>query len=132
MENLKKICSRCFKKVKHNEKCSCYKQSNRVEKALAPEDGSAFYRTSKWRKLRLKIIARDGHYCMRCFHKYGIINGERLQVHHIKSRLHYPELEYEETNLITVCGTCNNQLGTKDKLDFVYNIKEDTKDFCIY
>lgn len=71
----------------------------------------------KWRNFRLKIIERDNSLCQRCYIKYGIINGEELQVHHIKPRIYYPELMYDQDNVVTLCKTCNIQLGTNG-IDF--------------
>lgn len=82
----------------------------------------------RWRKLRLKIIARDSYHCQRCLIKYGIINGEKIEAHHIKSRLNYPELMFDENNIIAICQTCNVQLGNDDKLDFKWNPPDDTND----
>ena len=76
----------------------------------------------------MKIIARDNYHCQRCLLKYGIINGEKIEVHHIKSRLNYPELMFDENNIIAICQTCNVQLGNDDKLDFKWNPPDDTND----
>ncbi|MCU5578876.1 hypothetical protein OCF65_00040 [Bacillus toyonensis] len=78
---------------------------------------------SKWRKFAKRIKDRDEHMCIRCLVKHGSYNTHMLQVHHVKSREHYPELIWEDTNCLTVCARCNGQLGTKDELDFSYNIK---------
>ncbi|MFP7230016.1 HNH endonuclease [Bacillus altitudinis] len=76
----------------------------------------------------MSIIERDGGYCQRCMIKYNIITTDKLQVHHIMSHEHYPELKWNESNLATLCRTCNAQLGTKDKLDFNFEIgKEDER-----
>ncbi|EEL15548.1 hypothetical protein bcere0016_40550 [Bacillus cereus 95/8201] len=32
---------------------------------------------------------------------------------------------FDENNLICLCFTCNNQLGTKDKLDFGWNVPDE-------
>jgi len=68
----------------------------------------------------MKIIERDGAHCQRCMIKYNIIITESLQVHDIKSRLNYPELRLEPSNLLCHCQLCNTQSGTKDKLDFIW------------
>lgn len=69
----------------------------------------------------MQILKRDGHLCMRCYIKYKFLNSEELTVHHIISRKNHPELMYNNENLITLCATCNKQLGTKDKLDFEWD-----------
>ena len=43
--------------------------------------------SAKWRKFRKRIIKRDGNLCLRCYSKYGLINSENLEVHHIKPRI---------------------------------------------
>ena len=78
--------------------------------------------TKRWRSLRLHILDRDKYHCQRCLIKFGIINGENLEAHHIKSRLNHPELMFDEHNIIAICRTCNVQLGTKDKLDFKWSV----------
>lgn len=104
------------KKEKYNAtKREYYKNNKETLKPLM---------TKRWAKFRLHIISRDNGMCQRCFIKYGIINGDILQVHHIKSRAHYPELIYDEDNVITTCQTCNLQLGTSDKLDFEWEKPE--------
>lgn len=75
-------------------------------------------KTTRWTKLRRHILKRDNFLCQRCLHKYGLFNSNELQGHHIKSRKNFPELTFEERNIITLCKTCNLQLGTSDILDF--------------
>lgn len=131
----KKICKYCNKVVseaehncthaKHNrKKYNQYRRDyvERNKETIAP------LMTKQWRKLRLDILQRDKHHCQRCLIKYGIINGENLEAHHIKSRLNYPELMFDEHNIVTICRTCNVQLGTKDKLDFEWSL-QDEEDF---
>lgn len=116
----KKLCS-CGKLIDFNSDCSCKKDKNRNEyqrnyyqknkESLKPLS------TVRWKKLRTLIISRDSGVCQRCLIKFGMINTENLQVHHIKPRIEFPELMFEESNLITVCKTCNLQLGLSG-LDF--------------
>lgn len=61
--------------------------------------------------------------CQRCYIKYGIINGDELQVHHIKPRITHPELMYDEDNVITLCKSCNVQLGLNG-IDFDWEVPE--------
>lgn len=132
MSNMK-ICSYCGKRIKFNEDCSCKEKENRNEyqrnyyqknkETLKPLS------TKRWRNLRTIIIDRDNGHCQRCAIKFGIIETENLQVHHIKPRIEYPELMFEETNLITLCKTCNLQLGTDEQLDFEPNENLEDEDF---
>lgn len=118
----KKVCSRCGRVISINEQCGCthyYPKSQKKEKS---ETTKALSR-KRWLEKAKNIKKRDKFLCQRCLIKYKIINFEDLQVHHIKSREHYPELMYEDENLVTLCKTCNLQLGTSDKLDFDFNPK---------
>lgn len=115
----KKICSKCGAIVNGNEKCTCrptivIKQNNFSK----PND---IIHTKEWRVKRKQILERDNFLCQRCLIKYNILNSSQLTVHHIKSRKNYPELSFEDSNLMCLCDTCNKQLGTKDKLDFEWS-----------
>lgn len=126
----KTICKYCGKIVdQENHECSKKKESIKKYNASKRE----YYRKNKetlkpimskrWQKFRLHIIERDGRKCMRCYIKYGIINGKDLQVHHIKPRIYYPEKIFDEDNVITTCKTCNIQLGLEG-IDFEWKPPE--------
>jgi 5-methylcytosine-specific restriction protein A len=118
MRSRKKICS-CGKIIPDNSQCSCKKKSKqKYMRDYQRNDKNNPLKTTRWTKLRKHILKRDNYLCQRCLHKYGILNTKELEAHHIKSRKNYPELVFEESNIITVCKTCNLQLGTKDELDF--------------
>lgn len=84
-------------------------------------DEQKMLRTKRWHNVRQQVIAADGGECQRCLRAIGIHTFTDLQVHHIKPRSEFPELVYELDNLITLCGTCNRTLGTRDTLDFDWN-----------
>lgn len=112
------ICVRCGT-LKINNKCKCESiKSLEVKKEKPKQDCKNGLHSVRWRKKRAFIIKRDRGFCQRCLIKYNIINSSNLTVHHIKSRNDYPELMYEDDNLITLCLTCNLNLGTTNKLDF--------------
>ena len=124
---MKRICNRCGKIVGYSEKCNC----NETKRRLKPQTQNTekedliTKHKYKWWKLRDEIIKRDDGFCQRCYYKYNILNDKRLEVHHIKSRKNYPELTFDKSNLITICRTCNAQLGTKDELDFDWEVRND-------
>ena len=117
----KTICSKCGKFKQEGKPCTCKpNRINRVKKKSS--DTKDIINTRAWKdKKRPQIIKRDGGLCQRCLIKYGIINNERIEVHHIKSRKDYPELAFDDNNLICVCKECNLALGTSNKLDFEVN-----------
>ncbi|WP_176519040.1 HNH endonuclease [Priestia megaterium] len=116
----KKFCS-CGKLVEVDKTCSCKETTNRNEYQKQyykkNKDTLKPLSSTRWRKLRSLIIKRDGSCCQRCLVKYKMINSAQLQVHHIKPRIEHPELMFEESNLLTLCKTCNLQIGLKE-LDF--------------
>lgn len=65
------------------------------------------YKTKKWNKKRAIILRRDGYKCQWC-KRYGK-NVEATTVHHIKHADEYPELEFEDSNLISLCASCHNK-----------------------
>lgn len=122
----KKICSKCGKRIPFNETCSCRKINRNEYWKKYHEEHAESYKpltSERWKKFRNYIINRDGGLCQRCLIKYGIFNGNDLEVHHIKPRIKYPELIFEESNCITLCTTCNSQLGTAEELDFKTRIE---------
>lgn len=110
----KKFCSNCRALIPSDSKCSCRKSQPRQS------NKKHVGRTYRFRKLRKNIIERDDGHCQRCMIKYGVFETEHLQVHHIKNQDDFPELAYDEDNLITVCRLCNTQMGKSDKLDFAW------------
>lgn len=114
----KKTCS-CGKIIDEGTKCSCRKVAKRnYMKEYQRQNKGDPLKTTRWTKMRKKILKRDKYLCQRCLHKYSELNSNELQVHHIRSRKNHPELMFDEDNLMTLCKTCNLQLGTSDKLDF--------------
>lgn len=67
-----------------------------------------FYTSSAWRKLRRRILARDGYECQI---RLPVCVTYATQVDHIVSRVEAPDLAMEPQNLRAACGPCNLQLG---------------------
>lgn len=125
----KKICNYCQKIVQDTHKCqNRFKNRVKTERTKASDK---LLNCKRWRDKRQHILARD-KICMRCYHKYGIINIQDLQVHHIKSRIQYPELAYSDDNLVVVCKSCNLSLEAKNlehQIDFEWKIED--RDFSL-
>lgn len=122
----KVFCPYCTKIIIDGSTCSCRKEHRKTyEKARSKTIGENPYKSKRWRTLRERIIQRDGYNCQRCLLKYDTINGTDLQVHHIQSYKNNPSLMWDEENLMCICGTCNKILGTKDKLDFDYETRQE-------
>jgi 5-methylcytosine-specific restriction endonuclease McrA len=118
MRSRKTSCS-CGRIIPKGTRCPCKVKAKRdYMRQYQRNDKNNPLKTTRWNKLRKNILSRDKYLCQRCLHKYNTLNSSELQAHHIKSRKNYPELVFEERNILTLCKTCNLQLGTKDKLDF--------------
>ncbi|WP_052427414.1 HNH endonuclease [Neobacillus niacini] len=123
-----KICSGCGKRIPYTATCQCKK---RVRNKATEGETDKLMKSSRWKKLRLRVLDRDGGYCQRCLIKFGIIETANMTVHHIKNRRDYPELIFDESNLCCLCRTCNSQLGTKE-LDFNWKApQEDEREFVL-
>ncbi|MFU7590097.1 HNH endonuclease [Priestia sp. RMT2NF4] len=107
------ICNRCGNLVTGSAtNCPCKKTYRRGGDKTHPSS------TRRFQKLRKSIIIRDEYHCQRCKAVYGQLIMGDLECHHIKSFRDYPELAYDEANLITVCRRCNLDLGNSNKLNF--------------
>lgn len=62
--------------------------------------------SAKWRKLRERVLARDGYACTEC------CSPDSLQVHHLTyDRVFEEELD----DLVTLCDTCHGKQHEKTK-----------------
>lgn len=123
MSNRYKFCDRCGEKIILGEPCpTCSEKFNRNDYQRKyrknHKEIQAPIESMRWRKFRKVIIQRDNGVCQRCLSMKGIFNSDKLEVHHIKPREKYPDLIFDEDNCITLCKTCNLELGVKEKLDF--------------
>ncbi|WLR53780.1 HNH endonuclease [Mesobacillus subterraneus] len=120
----------CGKLIQEYEKCTfCQKQ--RQQKPKGEIERNKVLTTTKWRKFRKRIIERDGGYCQRCLIKFNMVVTSNLQVHHIKPRIKFPDLTFVESNCVTLCALCNQQLGTREQLDFAFEAKEIEREYFL-
>lgn len=66
-----------------------------------------FYRLADWKRKREAILRRDGYMCQKC-KRYGK-QVPATVVHHIKHLEDYPELAYDDSNLISLCAACHDK-----------------------
>lgn len=125
-----RICNYCNKKIPMSQKyCDCRNERlNEYNKQYYEENKEQrkLLNSKKWKDTRKIIIKRDAGMCNRCYVQLGLFVHDELQVHHIKPRITHPELVYDPENLITICKTCNLQLGTNG-ID--WEIKRFNQDF---
>lgn len=67
-----------------------------------------FYKTTRWKHKRARILKRDEYCCRQC-KRYGK-NRTATTVHHINPLETYPELRLESWNLISLCSTCHDKM----------------------
>lgn len=65
------------------------------------------YKSKRWELKRKHILKRDGYMCQWC-KRYGR-RVDAMVVHHIKHADEYPELAYDDDNLISLCAACHNK-----------------------
>lgn len=75
-------------------------------------DMDEYYRSVRWKKLREKILRRDGYQCQ-VSKRYGKA-VEADTVHHIFPRQDYPEYQWEPWNLISVSAAVHGKLHDKN------------------
>lgn len=84
---------------------------------MTREESEAFYNSPKWRHKQKAILRRDRYQCQLC-KRYGRISEASI-VHHKLELSEYPELAYDDDNLVSVCRKCHNKLhdekGTKSQ-----------------
>ncbi len=71
-----------------------------------------FYKTKKWQSKREKILRRDGYMCQEC-KRYGKAR-QAVVVHHAFPREWYPQYEWEDWNLISLCNKCHENMHDRD------------------
>lgn len=64
------------------------------------------YDSARWKHKRAVILRRDGYRCQIC-KRYGRAR-EATEVHHIKHADEFPELAYDNGNLVSLCHACHN------------------------
>ncbi|WP_373762795.1 HNH endonuclease [Jeotgalibaca porci] len=78
-----------------------------------------FYFSYAWKKKRQKILRFYNFECQLCKSngKVTLAEHTKIIVHHIKPLEYFPELKFEDDNLIALCHDCHNKVhetfGTK-------------------
>lgn len=133
--NRYKFCNTCGAKISLVENCTkCNSSRNDYMKGYYHKNKETqnALNSKKWKNFRSMIIKRDKGICQRCFALRDIFISNELQVHHIKPRNKFPELMYDENNVITICKTCNLELGTQEYLDFEMPFKDDKEQYTFH
>lgn len=67
-----------------------------------------YYTSAKHKAWRTRVLRRDKYLCQEC-KRYGK-RTEACHAHHIKERALFPELQYDVSNGISLCGACHNKI----------------------
>lgn len=70
------------------------------------------YKSRRWRKLRERILKRDGYMCQES-KRYGKM-VEANTVHHIFPVSRFPEYQWREWNLISLSTAAHNRMHIRD------------------
>lgn len=68
----------------------------------------AFYHTTAWKRKRRKILERDHNSCQRCRQRGRYRRA--VTVHHVKHLKDVPELALEDSNLLSLCSECHEEM----------------------
>ncbi len=75
---------------------------------MTKEEREQFYNSPKWRHKAKQILRRDKYQCQLC-KRYGRLTEAKI-VHHKLELDEYPELAFDDNNLVSVCMKCHNKL----------------------
>lgn len=70
-----------------------------------------FYKSKEWKRLRRRALQRDNFECQLCKKKGKFAKAKN--VHHIEEVKDKPERALDETNLLSLCIKCHNQIHEK-------------------
>lgn len=70
------------------------------------------YKSARWQKKRAHILKRDGYMCQ-YFKRYGR-HVEATRVHHIYPTRDYPELAWQDWNLISLSASAHELMHDRD------------------
>ena len=84
-----------------------------LRRVEASEAAGSFYRSHKWRKLRVDVLeANRQRYGMLACECCGMVDVGSFHVDHIYPRSTHPDLALDSTNLQVLCDACNIGKGT--------------------
>lgn len=82
-----------------------------------------FYKTTAWLKKRQEILQRDNFECQQC--KERGMQTQAQTVHHIIHLREDKSLSLTDSNLLSVCNTCHNELHPEKLKKYHTDIHEE-------
>ena len=105
-----KRCSRCGKRIREGEKCTCIdKRYKEEDKYTANDKEKLFYRTALWQRKRDYISKKYGGIDIYSYIKYGRLEQGQT-VHHIVPLKDNWALRLENSNLIYLTNQNHQQI----------------------
>lgn len=92
-------------------------------KCINDKDVHRFYCSTKWQRIRDKVMRLDHYECQLCKSKYHRIRKASM-VHHVHHLEDYPNLALEiydeegHRNLISLCNSCHNEVHPEKQIKF--------------
>lgn len=92
-------------------------------KCINDKDVHRFYCSTKWQRIRDKVMRLDHYECQLCKSKYHRIRKASM-VHHVHHLEDYPNLSLEiydeegHRNLISLCNSCHNEVHPEKQIKF--------------
>lgn len=111
-----KSCPHCGKIHKDVEHCN-----NKIKRKYK----QTISNPTKWGKLRAQALERDLYCDQYLLYTEGRVVTDNLNVHHVRERQHYPELEWDLNNLITLSEDTHHlvhRLGSDKFIDIFEEI----------
>ena len=82
---------------------------NRYNRCKYSESKDDIIYSAQWKKLRAQYLELNP-ICERCLYLNELTyeSATKLSVHHIYRRNRYPEMAFDEENLLTLCDACHH------------------------
>jgi 5-methylcytosine-specific restriction enzyme A len=86
------------------------------------------WNSKEWQLIRKAVFERDDYTCQECGdHNYaGRGKSIKIECHHKKEWINFPELRMDLDNLITLCANCHNKTkkGAYTNLDYIGEVSQ--------
>lgn len=93
--------------ISPNRKCDACRVRRKPREARNNEAIRRRYRTSRWERLRKRVLERDNHLCQACARSGIVRTGNEID--HIKKAMDNLQLFWTEENLETLCKRCHSK-----------------------
>ena len=103
------------RKIKRSKKRRKLEKGRKAAQRIT-DSSKGFYASWEWRKLRMRVLLRDGAKCMCCGATRE--DGVKICVDHIKPIRRFPLMALDINNLQILCDACNHGKGSWDSTNW--------------